>query len=119
MRTSPPTRIPGDVYESAAAEASRASRTVPQQIAHWARIGRELEASPAVSQRDIKRVLAGDGSYDDLSEREQAIIRAAWGEQMAQRRASLDLAAEFRAAGETWTEADDQGNVVVRGETSS
>ncbi|MGI8947595.1 MAG: TA system antitoxin ParD family protein [Ornithinimicrobium sp.] len=40
------------------------SRSAAQQINHWARIGRELEASGKVSQRDIEAVLAGDGSYD-------------------------------------------------------
>ena len=114
MRTSPPTRLPSDVYDAAADEAKRSSRTTPQQIAHWARIGREFEASPGVSHRDVARVLAGDGSYDALSEREQAIVRAAWDERMTSRREGLDLSAEFIAAGESWSEADDDGNLVVR-----
>lgn len=63
------------------------------------------------NRRDIRRVLAGDAPYD---ERGQAIVRAKWNEQMAERRANLDLAAEFTKAGRSWTEADDQGSVVVR-----
>src|SRR3546814_14823795 len=55
------------------------------QIDHWARIGRELESSANLSHRDIQAVLAGDGSYDRLQEREQAIVRATWDEQIAQR----------------------------------
>jgi hypothetical protein len=43
---SQPTRLPADVYDSAAAAATAASRTVPEQIAYWARIGREFEMSP-------------------------------------------------------------------------
>lgn len=80
MRTTPPTRLPSDVYDAAAASATGESRTVPQQIAHWARIGRELEMSPQVNHRAIAQVLAGDGSYDLLGEREQAVVRSTWAE---------------------------------------
>ncbi len=95
------------------------SRSAAQQINHWARIGRELEASGKVSQRDIEAVLAGDGSYDALAGREQAVVRATWDEQAARGIAALDVAAEFAAAGESWSEADDDGQVVVRGGTSA
>lgn len=43
--------------------------------------------------------MARDGTYDDLPEREQAIIRAEWDYRIAQRRGELDLEAEFAAAG--------------------
>ena len=59
-------------------------------------------------------MLAGDGSYDALSEREQAIVRADWDEQVAARIAALDLEAEFAEAGESWSEADDAGRLVPR-----
>jgi hypothetical protein len=112
--SSPPTRLPDDLYQAAKSTAAVNSRSAAQQIAHWARIGRELEASSGVSQRDVERVLAGDGSYDALSEREQAIVRAAWDERVAARRASLDYEATFLGTGESWSEADPDGNVTVR-----
>lgn len=112
-RTSQPTRLPADVYESAAAVAPSASRTVPQQIAHWARIGRELERSPQVNQRAIARVLAGDDSYDLLGEREQAIVRSTWGERITALRDGLNYDSSFAAAGESYSEADEDGNVIV------
>ncbi len=89
-------------------------RSAVQQINRWIRIGRELESSPGVNQRDIQRVLAGDGSYDDLSEREQAIVRVEWDQRITGRREALDLEAEFTAAGESWSESDDDGNLVIR-----
>lgn len=89
------------------------SRTVPQQIAHWARIGREFEASPQVNHRAVAQVLAGDGSYDQLGEREQAIVRGAWAERVAALRQTLDYAAEFARTGESYSEADADGNVTV------
>lgn len=67
------------------------------------------------NQGDIERVLAGEKSYDDLDERDQAIVRVSWAEQVAERRAHLDYAAEFTLAGRSWTGANEQGTVVVRG----
>lgn len=110
-----PTRVDGELFAAARSSGAVHSRSAAQQIAHWARIGRELEASPGVSQRDIEAVLAGDGSYDALQEREQAIVRGTWDEQIAGRLSSLDLEQTFQAAGVEWVEADDEGNLVARG----
>ncbi len=112
-RTSQPTRLPADVYDSAVAASAITSRTVPQQIAHWARIGRELELSPAVNHRQVARVLAGLASYDELDEHEQAIVRKAWSERLAELRTQLDYATRFSAAGDSYSEADEDGNLVV------
>ncbi|MFF2052352.1 hypothetical protein ACFVU2_12200 [Leifsonia sp. NPDC058194] len=113
-----PMRMDGDLFEAAKAVGAVASRSAAQQISHWARIGRELEASPGTSQRDIQRVLAGDAAYDDLGERGQAIVRAIWDEEMSKRLARLDLAAEFTQAGRSWTDADENGDAVVRDGTT-
>ncbi|TJY67342.1 hypothetical protein E4J89_15790 [Arthrobacter sp. CAU 1506] len=71
------------------------------------------------SLRDIQRVLAGDAPYDDLDEYGQAIVRADWDEQVTERLNRLDLAAEFRQSGRSWSEADEQGSVVVRGRSKA
>jgi len=102
-----------DVYESAVAAARVTSRTVPQQIAHWARIGREMEMSPSVNHRAIARVLAGAESYDALGEQEQAIVRQEWADRTAALRDELNYEAEFLAAGESYSEADEHGNLIV------
>lgn len=109
-----PTRVDGDLFDAAKSVGAIASRSAAQQISHWARIGRELEASPATSLRDIQRVLVGETGYDNLGERGQAVVRASWDEQMADRRESLDLAAEFTQAGRPWSEADERGGAVLR-----
>lgn len=111
---SAPTRIDEDVTSAAKVAAELFSRSTAQQVNHWARIGRELEASTSISQRDIAEVLAGQASYDDLSAREQAVVRAEWGERMTSLREGLDLASELAAAGESWTEADADGTPVKR-----
>lgn len=112
---SAPTRIDEDLFAAAKSAGEVLSRSAAQQINHWARIGRELEASRAVSARDVAAVLAGRASYDDLATREQAIVRAEWDERMAALRTDLDLEDEFTAAGDTWVEADAQGRTVERG----
>lgn len=112
-RTSQPTRLPADVYESAVAAALVTSRTVPQQIAHWARIGRELEMSPRVNHRAITQVIAGAGSYDSLGEQEQAIVREEWADRVTALRSELNYEEVFTAARESYSEIDEHGNLVV------
>ncbi|WP_029145577.1 TA system antitoxin ParD family protein [Microbacterium luticocti] len=114
MASTMPMRVDGDLFEVAKSAGAAASRSAAQQITHSARIGRELEASPTVSHRDVLRVLAGDSSYDELGERGQAVVRAIWDERIDARRARLDFADEFTREGRSWSEADEQGNVVVR-----
>jgi ParD-like antitoxin of type II bacterial toxin-antitoxin system len=115
MATSSPTRIDEDLFAAAKSAGEVLSRSAAQQINHWARIGRELEASQAVSLRDIAAVLSGGASYDSLGVREQAFVRAEWDERLTDLRTGLNLAAEFAAAGDTWAEADAQGRTAERG----
>src|SRR5680860_713082 len=87
MSTTMPMRVDGDLFEAAKSVGAVASRSAAQQISHWARIGRELEASPGTSPRDVQRVLAGEAGYkyDNLGERDQAVVRASWDEQLDER----------------------------------
>ena len=109
-----PTRIEAELYDAAKAVGPGMSRSAAQQINHWARIGRELEAAEGVSQRDIARVLAGRDSYDSLKAHEQALVRAEWEERMTETRKGLDFEAEFLADGGSWVDADTEGRTVVR-----
>ncbi len=90
-------RVDGELFAAAKATGADTGRNAAQQIAHWARIGRELESSPHISLHDIQRVLAGEpgASYDDLSELDQAIVRVDWDEQVNKRLASLNFEKEF------------------------
>ncbi len=114
MGTTSPTRVDDDLFASAKIVGEVTHRSASQQICHWARIGRELEAAPDVSLRAITEVLTGARSYDDLGIKEQAVVRAEWAERMEERRSGLDLAAEFSAAGRPYTELDAKGRVVRR-----
>ncbi len=113
MAVSTPIRIDADIHASAKAVAVERSRSTAQQVSHWARIGRELEASRSISHNEIADVLAGNASYDSLNARSQALVRAAWAEQMDERRNSLDLAEEFGAQGRPYAKLDGEGKVMI------
>lgn len=116
MATTSPARIDDDLYASAKLAGEVQSRSASQQVVHWARIGRELEASGSVSAKEIADVLAGSRSYDSLTAKEQALVRAEWSARMDARREALDLARQFTAAGRRWVELGDDGKVVERGD---
>ncbi len=113
MATSMPIRIDEELYDSAKVVGASMSRSATQQVAHWARIGRELESSRSISTRDVAAVLAGEVTYDDVGTREQAVVRAAWNEGIAEQVASLDLQAEYTEAGVPYATLDDDGNAVI------
>ncbi len=114
MGTTSPARIDDDVYAAAKLVGALMSRSASQQVAHWAWIGRELEAADSVSHAHIAEVLSGARSYDGLSDEEQAAVRAEWSERLTVRRERLNLASVFAAEGRSWVELDDDGNVVTR-----
>ncbi len=118
-KTSTPVRIDTELYEEASSAASVMSRSTAQQVAHWARIGRELEASAGVSIDDVARVLAGERSYDALGTEEQAVVRAFWAERMTGLARSLRLDRRFEEEGRPYVELDDAGRVVRRDPASS
>ncbi len=62
----------------------------------------------------VAAVLAGRADYDDLTEPEQAAVRAAWAEQIQAARSALNFERDFRAAGESWSEADQDGSLIIR-----
>lgn len=115
VATTSPARIDDALFASAKLAGSVQSRSASQQVAHWARIGREIEASSSISHKEIASVLAGSRSYDNLDSKEQAVVRAEWSARTDEARAALDLAADFARARRRWVELDDQGRVVERG----
>ncbi|WP_062315980.1 hypothetical protein [Demequina maris] len=54
-----------------------------------------------------------DADYGALSPDEQTAMREAWRERVAARIAQLDYAARFEEAGESYSSADADGNVVI------
>lgn len=109
-----PTRVSQGLYDEARLAGEIQSRSAAQQIDHWARIGREVEAASDISMRAIGDVLRGARSYDALAlPQEQAVVRATWTERMDQLRGDLDMRKVLE--GRPYAELDESGNVVVRG----
>ena len=113
MASTIPTRVDRDLLDSARVVGDTMSRSAPQQLAHWARIGREIELGSSVTQSKVADTLAGQTSYDDLNPDEQAVVRARWADRASELLAKLNLAAEFAAAGRTYVELDDESRVVL------
>ncbi len=115
MKTSStPIRIDAELYAAATGAATVMSRSTTQQVAHWARIGRELEASSEVSIEKVAEVLRGARDYDALGTEEQAVVRAYWAERMAALVGALRLDRKFAAEGRPYVELDNDGAVVRR-----
>jgi hypothetical protein len=118
-KPSNPVRIDAELYAAASTAAPRMSRSVTQQISHWARIGKELEASRGVSTVEVARALAGESSYDTLDDRQQAVVRAHWAERVEELSGKLRFDREFAAERRPYVELDDDGRVVRRGATKA
>ncbi|HVW80581.1 MAG TPA: hypothetical protein VHB69_06565 [Mycobacteriales bacterium] len=113
MAAGPVTRVSQALYDDAKLAGEVLNRSTSQQIDHWARLGREIEASADVSSSAVGEVLRGARSYDTLRQpQEQAIVRAAWMERIEQLHRDLDMRKVH--AGRPYAELDEAGNVVVR-----
>ena len=114
MASAPPTRLDADVYTDAAAVAPSTSRSTAQQLSHWARLGREVEATVIIStrRRTVEAVLAGRGAYDDLTGDEQAVVRTAWQERIEESLDHVDIGQQRLNNGKTYLALDEAGNVV-------
>jgi len=112
MGTTSSLRVDDELYASAKLVGSASSRSAAQQIAHWALVGREIEASHHIASRDIAGVLAGRQNYDALTPREQAVVRAEWSERIDAMSEALDLRSEFEAEGRAFVECDEDGAVI-------
>lgn len=114
MASAPPTRVDDEIYADAAAAGKYMGRSAAKQLSHWARIGRELEATAvmATRRRRIDAVLAGHDDYDTLDADDQALVRSHWAERIDEQAATADIGAAKHAAGLPYLTVDDAGNVV-------
>lgn len=112
--SSSPLRLDAELIRSAGLVAPMMSRSIAQQVAHWAAIGRELEAGGEVSVARIAAVLRGRRRYDRLSAEEQAWVRAEWSRRIEALRRALRLDRVFAGRGHRYAELDASGRVVER-----
>lgn len=116
MATSTPIRIEEEIFAAAKAVAPTQDRSIAQQIAHWARIGRAVEASRSISVSAINDVLAGRRNYDTLASEEQAVVRAEWTRHIESlTRDGIDITQKFEAEGRSWVELGPEGELIYGG----
>ncbi|MBT9597070.1 MAG: hypothetical protein IV094_13895 [Vitreoscilla sp.] len=108
-----PIRLDRELAAAARDAAQTMSRSVAEQVSHWARLGRELERSPHVSVAEVQAVLRGARPYDALNTQEQAVVRATWDEGITATLAGLDLSRDFAAVGHRYAELDEHGALRV------
>ena len=109
-----PLRLDAELIRSASLVAPLMHRSVAQQVAHWAHLGRELEAHGDISLARIAAVLRGKRRYDELSAEEQAMTKTEWARRVESLRRVLRLDEFFAAGGRRYAELDASGRVVVR-----
>jgi hypothetical protein len=114
MSKTVPIDVPSELLAEAGAVSEVMNRSVAQQIAHWARVGREVELAASVSVQSLRAVFAGRRSYDELSGEEQAVVRAQWAERMDVLRGGLVYTDVFSQQERSSVELDDESNVVRR-----
>jgi hypothetical protein len=71
-----PTRIASDLFEAAAVEGARQSRSAKQQLDHWARVGRAVSMSHTAARRRVEAALAGELPEHRLTAEERTVFNA-------------------------------------------
>lgn len=66
-------KLSDDLVAAAREESASMSRSITQQVEHWARIGRLVERSPAWSYEQVQRALRAEVAFDDLSAAERLV----------------------------------------------
>ena len=112
--SSTPIRLDATLVDTARLAAKTLGRSVAQQIAHWARLGRELEASPDVSLDNVVAMLEGRQDYDALSLSEQAVLRREQAMRMEALRAGLRMDVLKAERQQSYAELNEAGEVVIR-----
>lgn len=103
------TRVSSDLFEDAAAEGARQSRSARQQLDHWARVGRSVDAAQSVG---VSKALLGQLLPSDLTADERTILNAEITARIEEDLLSSDYGTELAAEGVTTVALDDNGQLV-------
>jgi hypothetical protein len=114
-----PVRIDPELLDSAKRAGAERGRSAAQQIAFWAQIGRQLDASTSLSVADHNRVARLAAAYDELDPLAQAAERARWEREITERVTNADWSAEFAAEGMRYVVVADDGGSAKRVELAS
>lgn len=108
------TRFDAELFEAAAAEGRRQSRSAAQQLGHWARIGRSVTASTSASRRRVEAALAGRVPLAVLNEHEAVAFNAEVDARVEELLGETDYSAVLAAEHVTTVALDADGRLVRR-----
>lgn len=112
MASDRPTRVASDLFESAAVEGRRESRSARQQIDYWARLGRALSAHQTSARRRIEAALSGSSAFSDLGPDERQVANAEIDATIEALAAQSSFGRELQAEGVTTVALDESGALV-------
>ena len=106
-----PTRVPSDLFESAAAEGAKENRSAKQQLEHWTRVGRAVSARETASRRRVEAALSGNLPVEHLSADEGVVFDAEAQARLDERLRTTNLGAVLAAEGITTVALNEQGEL--------
>src|SRR4051794_37069484 len=111
MTTAPdrPTRVAADLFDSAAVEGKRQSRSAKQQLDHWARVGRAVSMTQTAARRRVEAALAGELPERELFPEERAVFSAELDTSISEAARSTSFGTRLTARGITTVALDDDG----------
>ncbi len=106
------TRVASDLFESAATEGARQSRSAKQQLDYWARVGREVTSHQSAARRRIESVLTGRAPMSGLTDDERLVLNAEIDAEIDVRMSTTDFGATLDARGISTVSLDEDGRLV-------
>jgi hypothetical protein len=106
------TRVAADLFDSAATEGARESRSAKQQLDHWARVGRAVSSQHAASRRRVEAALRGEVAMAELSVEEAVVLNAEISAAIDESLSRRAYGAALAAKGIVTVAIDDAGKLV-------
>lgn len=106
------TRVAADLFDSAAAEGARQSRSAKQQLDHWARVGRAVSSQHTVSRRKVEAALRGEIATAELTVEEGVVFNAEISAAIDEGLARTDYGASLAARGVVTVALNEAGELV-------
>ncbi len=108
------TRVATDLLDAAEAEAGRESRSVREQLDHWARLGMHLSTRSTAARRRIERAGAGGLSLGELTTDEGEVANAELSVHISETANRASFADRLAAEGVTTVVVDAGGQLIER-----
>ena len=106
------TRFDAELFDAAATEGARQSRSARQQLAHWARVGRAVSSASSSQRARVEAALAGELPMRTLTHEEAVVVNAEISAGIEERLTKVNFGDELAAEGVTTVALDDEGNLV-------